>query len=59
MTPMIIKAIIGVIIICIMVATWSWIDKNHPTKKWYCIWVAFCTVLTMLAIISNGFIFGI
>ena len=53
---MAISILIGLIIILVMCATFAWVDKNHPTNRWYKCWIVFCTILTILAIYINGFL---
>ena len=57
-TPMAISILIGLIIIVVMCTTFAWVNKNHPSERWYKCWIAFCTILTILAIYINGFLIG-
>ena len=58
LTPMAISILIAAIIIVVMCVTFAWVNKDHPTNRWYKYWIVFCTILAILAIYINGFLIG-
>ena len=55
---MAISILIAAIIIVVMCVTFAWVNKDHPTNRWYKYWIVFCTILAILAIYINGFLIG-